>query len=136
MSLPPCSADTGHPVHVRSPQWLVLAVAPSLLLSGCGGGDPTAQLTVRARVNVCRSADDCVVMPAAGARVQVVDAAGAVVVDGPLTEDGSLAADVDPGDFVVKVSLMNLVSDRMDVTVRDGDEVEATLNLPRLTASK
>ena len=135
MSLPLCSADTGHPVHVRSPHWLVLAVAPSLLLAGCGGSDPTAQLTLRARVNVCRSADDCVVMPAAGARVQVVDSAGAVVMDGLLADDGTLAADVDPGDFVVKVSLMNLVSNRMDVTVRDG-EVEATLNLPRLTASK
>ena len=74
-------------------------------------------------------------MPAAGARVQVVDSAGAVVMDGLLADDGALAADVDPGDFVVKVSLMNLVSNRMDVTVRDG-EVEATLNLPRLTASK
>ena len=56
-------------------------------------------------------------MPAAGARVQVVDSAGAVVMDGLLADDGTLAAD------------------RMDVTVRDG-EVEATLNLPRLTASK
>ncbi len=68
--------------------------------------------------------------------MQVVDAAGAVVVDDSLTDDGTLAADVDPGDFVVKVSLLNLVSNRMNVTVEDSDEVVAMLNLPRLTASK
>ena len=65
-----------------------------------------------------------------------MDAAGAVVVDDSLTDDGTLAADVDPGDFVVKVSLLNLVSNRMNVTVEDSDEVVAMLNLPRLTASK
>lgn len=75
-------------------------------------------------------------MPAAGARVQLVDAAGVVAVDDSLTDDGTLAADVDPGDFNVKVSLLDLVTARTDVTIGVGEEVEVTLNLPRLTASK
>jgi hypothetical protein len=75
-------------------------------------------------------------MPAAGARVRVVDAAGAVVVDDQLGDDGKLAVAVDPGEFNVKVSLLDLVTGRMDVTVVDGDEVLASLNLPRITASK
>ena len=136
VSLPLGFASAGHPLQVRSPHWLVLAVVPSLLLTGCGGSDSASQLTVRARVNVCRTADRCVMVPAAGARVRVVDSAGAVVLDDALQEDGTATAAVDPGQFVVKVSFLNLATNHMDVTVRDDDVVEASLNLPRVTASK
>ena len=126
----------GHDVPVRISHRLVLAVAAPLLLAGCGGGDPTSHVTIKARVTACRSGGDCVVLPAAGAHVKVVDAAGAVVVDDPLNDDGTLGADVDPGDFSVKVSLLKLGSADTSVTVRDGDEVEVSLNLPEVTVSR
>ncbi len=118
---------------MRTPRWLALAAVTPFLLAGCS--DARAQVTIQADVTVCRSADECEILPAAGARVRVETPSGVVVVDDALTADGTLATEIDAGDYTVTASLMRMGDASFDVTVTEGEEVEVMLNLPRLLAS-
>ncbi|MFL6157054.1 MAG: carboxypeptidase-like regulatory domain-containing protein [Marmoricola sp.] len=94
--------------HQRRVSRTFAAVVAGLVLAaaaGCGTDGRSAEVRVDVSVSVCREASACTLLPAAGARVTVLDGADHVVARGTARADGTFTVPVRPGTYRARAVL-------------------------------